>query len=60
MKTCRQNDEGFCRSCVANRRAEYELTGTDDPIKQKQYWNDVWEAVQQIRRAKFKRKLQGK
>ena len=58
--TAREEDEGVCWSFVANRRAEYELTGTHDPIKQKQHWDDVRKALQQIRREKFKRKLQGK
>jgi hypothetical protein len=46
--------------CGLHRKAEYDLTGTHDPDEQKQYWKDVWSHVESLRRAKFKRKLQGK
>jgi len=59
MTTCKHNDEGLCWACAANRKAAYDLTGTHDPEEQKQYWNDVWDHVRKLKRAKFKRKLQG-
>jgi len=63
METCKHNESegaaGLCWGCKANRKAEYDLTGTHDPEEQKQYWNDVWDHVRKLRRAKFKRKLQG-
>ena len=62
MEKCEHNEngEGLCWGCKANRKAAYDLTGTHDPIKQKQYWNNVWSEVRRLRRDKFKRKLQGK
>jgi len=63
MKTCKhsesRNEVGLCWGCKANRKAAYDLTGTHDPEEQKQYWNDVWDHVRKLKRAKFKRKLQG-
>jgi len=52
-------EEGLCAFCKANRKAAYDLTGTHDPKKQKEYWNGVWEHLQKLRRDKFKKKLQG-
>ena len=60
LKTCRHdNDPKDCMWCGLHKKAEYDLTGTHDPEEQKQYWNDVWDHVRKLRRAKFKRKLQG-
>lgn len=63
MKTCKHYEiegiKGLCVFCKANRKAAYDLTGSHDPEEQKQYWKDVGEHLQEIRRHKFKQKLQG-
>ena len=40
-------------------KAAYDLTGSHDPEEQKAYWDKVGEHLQEIRRHKFKKKLQG-
>ena len=64
METCKhsesRNEVGLCWACAANRKAAYDLTGTHDPEEQKKHWEDVWKVVEKLKRAKFKRKLQGK
>lgn len=64
METCKHYESegavGLCWACKANRKAAYDLTGTHDPEEQKKHWEDVWKVVEKLRRAKFKRTLQGK
>ncbi len=64
METCKHSESrdevGLCWACAANRKAAYDLTGTHDPEEQKKHWEDVWKVVEKLKRAKFKRKLQGK
>jgi hypothetical protein len=63
METCKhskeRNEVGLCWGCKANRKAAYDLTGTHDPEEQDQYWKDVWTQYRKLKRAAFKRKLQG-
>ena len=63
-KTCKHSKErgdvGLCWGCKANRKAAYDLTGTDDPAEQKAYWDRVGKHLEQLRRDRFKKALQGK
>lgn len=49
MDSCKHNKYEKCPFCKANDHAAYELTGTTDPKKQKEYWDRVWNEVKKLR-----------